>query len=111
MPTMVNKTHYFFEGFLTLHPDEIMRLTSNRPKHVSGGARVMAVSIAVPQSLFSIPQLQAKITVTEEQARTLNVDTTAMASALAPIVGAEVSISVVYPETPTAQGATQEETP
>ncbi|MGL4635436.1 MAG: hypothetical protein ACRCWF_05595 [Beijerinckiaceae bacterium] len=98
MPTLVNKTHYFFEGFLTLHPDEPMKLTSNRPKQIYGGARVMAVSIAVPQSLFGIPQLQAKIMVTEEQARTLIVDTKAMASALAPIVGAEISISVIYPE-------------
>lgn len=101
MPTLENDTHYFFEGFLTLHPHEPTNFTSRRPKSVSGGARIMALELKVPKSLFAIPQLQAKIVVTEEQARSLNIDTKAMASALLPIVGAEVAINVVYPEAAT----------
>jgi hypothetical protein len=87
-----------FRGYLTLSPDGSMALHKNQPRSAPGGARIMALELSVPRSLFEVPQLRAAITVTEEQATQLSIDTEAMASALSPIVGAEVAITVVYPK-------------
>lgn len=93
-----------FRGHLTLSPDGSMILHKNEPRSAPGGARIMALQISVPKSLFAVPQLRATITVTEEQATQLTIDTEAMASALSPVIGAEVAITVVYPKPTEGEG-------
>lgn len=100
MGTLENKTFYFFEGWLTLHPDEAMKLTSKRPRSVTGGGRCMALSIRVPKSLFATPELSATVTISQEQAREFKIDTVAAARALEASVGAMIDVTVRYPETP-----------
>lgn len=98
MSVFEDNTTYFFRGHMTLDPEQGCKFTVNEPRGVAVGARIMAVEFAVPKSLFKTPQLSAVVTVSEEQALSVEINSEAVATALQSVIGARVAVTVEAPE-------------
>lgn len=92
--TYYDEENLYFRGYLSLHPQEGMKLTVNEPRSVVGGSRIMALEVVVPKTVFSTPTLSAKIEVEDAGLPEFNVDATSISDALKAVVGADVSVRV-----------------
>lgn len=98
MPIHYDKTHFYFSGHLTLHPDQGIRFTHGAPAKISGGDRIMALKIKVPRSVFQTPTLSATIDISDEHIEAIHIDTEACADVLRQVVGADVAVTLLPPE-------------
>lgn len=89
-----NDTQYIFEGVLNVHPDKGCKLTARESKSVAAGSRNISLTINLPKSLFETPQISATVTVSDEQAHALTIDTEAAADALQAVIGAQIKVEV-----------------
>ena len=74
-----------------------VRLTRGEPD-LKNGERGMAVMAHIPHALFNIPQLRATLNVTAPDAPPIQIDRDAAAEALKLVVGADINLTVTYPE-------------
>ena len=98
MPVLHDETHYYFQGNLTLHPENGIKFTHGVPQGVSGGARILALEIQVPKSVFQTPALRATIDISDEQTDAIQIDTQACAGVLKEVIGADVAVTVRRPD-------------
>lgn len=71
---------------------------SKNPPGIGMGERAMQVKMQIPKSVFSQPQLIAKIAVEHEQTETVEIDVEAAETALVDALGCTVVVDVVHPD-------------
>jgi hypothetical protein len=88
-----NAETFFFQGFLTFHPDEGVKWTVREPGARSG-ARVMQIEFQVPRSMFTTPSLSVTVKVDPLGAASPKIDVAAAREALQAVLGVKVNMEV-----------------
>lgn len=98
MPNTLQATFYLIMEASGTWGKVNVRITTKEPK-TNAGERCVKISLDVPSSLFTTPQLTAKITIPEGQAKEINVElTTKIEDVIFQALGIRMAVSAVETE-------------